>query len=251
VEKRARASTGQPLAGIRVVDLTSMVSGPLATCILADQGADVIKVEPPGTGDLLRHMGFRRGGMSAIFATVNRGKRSLALDLGKPRGQELARRLVRGADVFVQNFRPGVADELGLSEPALRAERPDLVYASISGFGRRGPYARYPAYDIVIQALSGMAALQADEEGGAPALVQTGCATRWRRCTPRRRSARRCSPGSAERAASTWSSRCSAPPSRSCGPTGWRPRPCWGRESRRPPPACGTSRTSIRRAMAS
>jgi len=173
VENHVRASTTQPLAGVRVVDLTSMVSGPLATCILADQGAQVIKVEPPGTGDLLRHMGFRRGAVSAIFATVNRNKRSLALDLQKPRGRALARQLVRSADVFVQNFRPGVVEELGLGEAELRAASPDLVYASISGFGSRGPYAKHPAYDIVIQALSGMATLQADEEGGTPALIQT------------------------------------------------------------------------------
>ncbi len=167
-----QASTRQPLTGIRVVDLTSMVSGPLATCILADQGADVIKVEPPGTGDLLRHMGFSRGGMSAIFATVNRNKRSLALDLQRPRGRDLARQLVRDADVFIQNFRPGVMEALGLGEAELRAESPQLIYTSISGFGRRGPYANHPAYDIVIQALSGMAALQADD-GGPPDLVQT------------------------------------------------------------------------------
>jgi crotonobetainyl-CoA:carnitine CoA-transferase CaiB-like acyl-CoA transferase len=173
MSQRARASARQPLTGIRVVDLTSMVSGPLATCILADQGAEVIKIEPPGGGDLLRHMGYSRGGMSAIFASVNRGKRSLALDLQGPRGRGLARQLVRGADVFVQNLRPGAVEELGLGEPALRAAHPDLVYASISGFGRSGPYAQHPAYDVVIQALSGMAALQAEVEGGTPVLVQT------------------------------------------------------------------------------
>src|SRR5215510_12879936 len=97
------------LDGIRVIDLTAMVSGPLATCVLADQGADVIKVEPPGAGDLIRQIGCSRGGLSAIFSTLNRNKRSLVLDLGEPRGLEVLRRLVARADVFVQNFRPGVA----------------------------------------------------------------------------------------------------------------------------------------------
>lgn len=161
-----------PLAGVRVVDLTTMVAGPLATCVLGDQGADVIKVEPLGTGDLIRTIGCSRGGISAIFATLNRNKRSLALDLGQPRGLELLLGLVATADVFVQNFRPGVAERMGLGEAALRARRPDLVYVSISGFGETGPYAQRRVYDIVIQALSGMAASQADPRTGEPELVR-------------------------------------------------------------------------------
>ncbi len=161
-----------PLAGIRVVDLTSMVSGPLATGVLADQGADVIKVEPPGPGDLIREIGCSRGGLSAIFSTLNRGKRSLVLDLGQPRGLELLLALVARADVFVQNFRPGVAERMGMGEAALRRVAPDLVYVSISGFGESGPYAQRRVYDIVIQALSGMAASQADPVTGEPGLVR-------------------------------------------------------------------------------
>jgi len=161
-----------PLDGIRVVDLTAMVSGPMATAVLADQGADVIKVEPPGTGDLIRQIGCSRGGLSAIFSTLNRNKRSLVLDLGEPRGLAVLLDLVASADVFVQNFRPGVAEQMGIGEAALRRVAPGLVYVSISGFGETGPYARRRVYDIVIQALSGMAASQADPRTGVPELVR-------------------------------------------------------------------------------
>ena len=124
-----------PLTGVRIIDLTAMASGPYATCILADQGADVIKIEPPGKGDLIRHIGTSRGGMSAIFNTINRGKRSLVLDLREPRGEALLRELAKSADVLVQNFRPGVVDRLGVGEAALRPLCPNLIYVSISGFG--------------------------------------------------------------------------------------------------------------------
>jgi crotonobetainyl-CoA:carnitine CoA-transferase CaiB-like acyl-CoA transferase len=161
-----------PLAGIRVIDLSSMVSGPLATAILGDQGAEVIKIEPPGEGDRIRHIGCARGGLSAIFTTLNRNKRSVVLNLSDDRGRALLLRLVSRADVFVQNFRPGVAERMGLGEAALRRVAPDLVYVSISGFGESGPYAERRVYDIVIQALSGMAALQADPATGSPELVR-------------------------------------------------------------------------------
>jgi crotonobetainyl-CoA:carnitine CoA-transferase CaiB-like acyl-CoA transferase len=144
----------------------------MATAVLGDQGADVIKVEPPGTGDLIRQIGCSRGGLSAIFSTLNRNKRSLVLDLAQPRGRELLHALVAKADVFVQNFRPGVAEQMGVGEPALRRVRPDLVYVSISGFGETGPYAQRRVYDIVIQALSGMAASQANPRSGEPELVR-------------------------------------------------------------------------------
>ncbi len=160
-----------PLEGVRVVDLTAMVSGPFATAVLADQGADVVKVEPPGTGDLIRQIGTSRGGLSAIFSTINRNKRSVVLDLATPRGKELLLRLVGSADVFVQNFRPGVAERMGLGEADLRRVRDDLVYVSISGFGETGPYAERRVYDIVIQALSGMADSQARPDG-TPELVR-------------------------------------------------------------------------------
>jgi len=151
-----------PLAGVRVIELAAMVSGPLATSILADQGADVIKVEAPGVGDAIRRMGSSRGGMSAIFNTVNRSKRSLVVDLRTPQGRDLVKRLAAAADVFVQNFRPGAIEALGLGEAELRGRNPGLIYVSISGFGQRGPYASHTAYDVVIQALSGMAALQGE-----------------------------------------------------------------------------------------
>ncbi len=150
-----------------------MVSGPVATMILGDQGADVIKVERPGQGDLTRGMGATRGGLAPLFVTTNRSKRSLALDLKQPRGLALLRRLVAGADVFVENFRPGRAERMGIGERALREVRPDLVYVSISGFGESGPYAHKRVYDPVIQALSGMAAIQGDRASGRPRMVRT------------------------------------------------------------------------------
>ena len=162
-----------PLAGIRVVDATQMISGPFATMVLGDQGADVIKIEPPGAGDVVRYFGATRGGMSALFATTNRNKRGIAIDLRKKRGVGLLKEIVAGADVFVQNFRPGAADRMGIGEPALRAVAPDLVYVSISGFGERGPYADQRVYDPVIQALSGLAAVQADAETKRPHMAQT------------------------------------------------------------------------------
>ncbi len=161
-----------PLEGIRVIDLTSMVSGPMATCVLGDQGAEVIKVEVPGTGDLIRHIGCARAGLSAIFTTLNRNKRSIVLNLRQPHGRELLHKLLAGADVLVQNFRPGVMDALGFGEAELRPRYPDLVYVSISGFGETGPYAQRRVYDIIIQAISGMAASQADPKTGEPELVR-------------------------------------------------------------------------------
>jgi crotonobetainyl-CoA:carnitine CoA-transferase CaiB-like acyl-CoA transferase len=154
-----------PLDGFRVIDVTQMISGPMATMILADQGADVIKVEPPGIGDLTRAMGGRRRGMSPSFAIVNRNKRSVVINLKEPRGVALLKKLVAGADVFVQNFRPGAADRMGIGYEALRAVKPDIIYVSISGFGERGPYMHKRTYDPVIQALSGLMSIQADESG--------------------------------------------------------------------------------------
>jgi crotonobetainyl-CoA:carnitine CoA-transferase CaiB-like acyl-CoA transferase len=159
-----------PLDGIRIVDATAMVTGPLATMLLADQGATVIKVEPPGIGDVMRRMGTERGGMSAFFASCNRSKRSIVIDLRSERGAALLARLVARADVFVQNFRPGVAERLCIDEAKLRAVRPDLVYVSINAFGETGPYAARPAYDHVLQGMTGVAAVQG---GAAPAYVRT------------------------------------------------------------------------------
>ena len=162
-----------PLSGYRVIDLTTMLSGPWATMMLADQGADVIKVEAPGTGDHVRSLGNRRGGMSAMFLNINRNKRSIAIDLKSERGRRLLEELVGTADVFVQNFRPGVADRLGIGEAALRGRSPALVYASISGFGEVGPWAGKPTYDPVIQAVSGLTSVQAGDDEARPRLVRT------------------------------------------------------------------------------
>jgi len=157
-----------PLDGIRILDTSAVVSGPLAATLLADQGAEVLKIEPPGRGDVLRWVGSSRGGMSATFHLNNRGKRSLALDLSKPQGLAILERLVRGADVFLQNFRPGVAERMGFGWERLRELNPRLVYLSISGFGSAGPRAQKRVYDNVIQACSGMNDAQRDPRTGEP-----------------------------------------------------------------------------------
>jgi crotonobetainyl-CoA:carnitine CoA-transferase CaiB-like acyl-CoA transferase len=162
-----------PLHGYRIVDLTSMISGPLATMILADQGADVIKVENPDDGDHTRAANNRRNGFSASFLNNNRNKRSLALDLKDPEAKKALLRLIATADVFVQNFRPGVADRMGLGEDVLRAVKPNIVYVSISGFGETGPFAGKPVYDPLVQAMSGLATIQAGSDTERPRLVRT------------------------------------------------------------------------------
>ena len=162
-----------PLDGVRVIDLTSMAAGPLATSVLADQGADVLKVEPVEGGDPMRHWGTPgAGGMSAVFNTLNRGKRSLALDLRHTEGLALLERVVAGADVFVQSFRPGVAQRLGFDEPHLRNRCPELIYVSINGFGETGPLAERRAYDSVVQAMAGFASVQGETRAdGRPQFV--------------------------------------------------------------------------------
>jgi crotonobetainyl-CoA:carnitine CoA-transferase CaiB-like acyl-CoA transferase len=161
-----------PLAGIRVVDLTSMISGPIATMMLADQGADVIKVESLA-GDLVRGAGPNRSGITSTFISSNRSKRGLALNLKTPEGAEILRDLLGTADVMVQNFRPGTIERMGFGEAAVRALRDDIIYVSISGFGENGPFAHQRVYDPVIQALSGLAAIQADGETGRPKMIRT------------------------------------------------------------------------------
>ncbi|NIP14586.1 MAG: CoA transferase [Pseudomonadales bacterium] len=161
-----------PLTGVRVLDLTSMISGPVATMLLGDQGADVIKVEPL-TGDLVRYMGPNRDGLTSGFISSNRNKRSIAVDLKQEAGMDVVKRLVATSDVFVQNFRPGAIERMGLGEDVVREIRPDIVYVSISGFGESGPYAHKRVYDPVIQALSGLAAIQRDRETGRPKMVRT------------------------------------------------------------------------------
>jgi CoA:oxalate CoA-transferase len=158
----------QPLTGIRVLDLTRVLAGPYCTMILADLGADVVKVEHPLRGDDSRGFGpFLPSGTSAYFASVNRGKRSVSLDLKRPEDRETFRRLARRADVLVENFRPGTLEGLGLSAADLRAETPRLVYASLSGFGHSGTETGRPAYDIVVQALSGLMSITGTGPGHA------------------------------------------------------------------------------------
>ena len=162
-----------PLDGIRVVDVTSNVAGPLATMILGDQGAEVIKVEPIAGGDATRSSAQRRNGFSTSFLNNNRNKRSLALDLKAAAGRRALLRLCEKADVFVQNYRPGVVERLGIDEPAIRAVAPNIVYVSISGFGEIGPYAQKPVYDPIIQAYSGLATVQAGADELRPRMLRT------------------------------------------------------------------------------
>ncbi len=150
------------LEGIRIVDLTANVTGPYATMMLADQGAHVIKIEQPPYGDVMRFLGSHRGGITSLFASCNRSKRSVVFNLKEDEGREIVRELARKADVFVQNFRPGVIDRLGLGESDLRREHPELIYVSMNAFGEQGPYAKQPAYDHILQGMTGAAYVQAD-----------------------------------------------------------------------------------------
>jgi len=161
-----------PLNGFKVVDLTSVVSGPLATQTLADQGADMIKVEAP-RGDHARHVATRRGGFSAAFLNNNRNKRSIVLNLKHPDGLSAFKRLAGDADALVQNFRPGVAERIGVGEAAIREVNPEIVYVSIAGFGFEGPYANKPVFDPLVQAVSGLTTVQAGSDELKPRLVRT------------------------------------------------------------------------------
>lgn len=157
-----------PFHGVRVIEVASALAGPGATAVLADQGADVIKIEPPGMGDILRYMGATRNGVSGIFQHYNRGKRSIALNLKHPEGLAIVHRLVADADVILHNFRPGVAERLGVGYDTLKVLQPSLIHVAVSGFGHAGPYAQKPAYDNVVQAFSGVAHSQANVETGEP-----------------------------------------------------------------------------------
>ncbi|MEN9313723.1 MAG: hypothetical protein RIS35_116 [Pseudomonadota bacterium] len=161
-----------PLAGITVVDLTRVLAGPYCTQMLSDLGARVIKVEDPDGGDDARALGPHVDGFSAYFASVNRGKQSIALDLKQPADRALFDEILAGADVLVENFRPGVMARLGYDWERVSARHPSLVMASISGFGQTGPYRSLPAYDMVVQAMSGMMSING-AEGGAPTRVGT------------------------------------------------------------------------------
>lgn len=165
-------SSKPPFHGVRVIELANALAAPGASAVLADQGADVIKIEPPGAGDILRYMGASRNGVSSLFQHYNRGKRSLALNLKDAQGQAIVRALAAGADVLLHNFRPGVADRLGIGCEALRALQPELIYVEVTGFGHEGPCAHKPAWDNVVQAFAGVAHSQADAHTGEPMQYQ-------------------------------------------------------------------------------
>ena len=162
-----------PLTGIRVIDLSAMLSGPWAADILGDQGAEVIKVEAPGVGDHVRALRNQVQGMASMFVNINRSKRSLSLNLKHPEGVRVLRKLVGTADVLIQNFRPGVVERLGISYDDLREINHRLVYLSISGFGETGPYAERRVYDPIVQALSGLTTIQAGSDTERPRLIRT------------------------------------------------------------------------------
>ncbi|MGH7213023.1 MAG: CaiB/BaiF CoA transferase family protein, partial [Acetobacteraceae bacterium] len=153
------------LAGVRVLDFSRMLSGPFCTALLADLGADVIKIESPGGGDDARHFAPKSGGESCLFMMVNRNKRSVALDLKSEAGRQVAHRLAERSDIVVENFRPGVARRLGVDYASLAAINRRLVYASISGFGQEGPLAHRPAYDIIAQAMGGIMSVNGSKDG--------------------------------------------------------------------------------------
>ena len=162
-----------PLSGIRVIDVTTIVLGPYATQLLGDLGADIIKIEPPGAGDPIRHAGPKRHeGMGGIFLNVNRNKRSVVLDLKRDGAKEALRRLVPTADVFFHNMRPQAIERLGFDYEAVSGLKPDIVYCGAHGYSERGPYADRPAYDDLIQGESGLAVLGADSDG-APRYTPT------------------------------------------------------------------------------
>ncbi len=161
-----------PLDGVKILDLSAVLSGPLCATLLGDQGASVVKVEPPGMGDVLRWVGSSRAGMCGLFHVANRGKRAIGIDLSKPAGVEIVHALARESDVVIQNFRPGVVDRMGIGYEALRACREDIIYLSISGFGAAGPYSQKRVYDNIIQAYSGISVCQDDPQSGAPGLVR-------------------------------------------------------------------------------
>ena len=157
-----------PMQGVRVLDLGSMIAGPAAASILADQGADVIKVEPTGSGDVMRYLGATRGGVSGLYHACNRGKRSIALDMKTDEGRAVVHSLIDEVDVVLHNYRDGVAERLGIDYQTLSARNPDIIYLWVNGFGESGPMAGKPAYDSVIQAYTGVAQSQSDHKTGEP-----------------------------------------------------------------------------------
>jgi crotonobetainyl-CoA:carnitine CoA-transferase CaiB-like acyl-CoA transferase len=161
-----------PLVGVRIIEVGEVISAPLGVMMLAEQGADVIKVEPPGHGEESRQLSNYRGGMAGLYANCNHGKRSIGLDLKTESGLGILYELVRSADVFVQNWRPGAAERLRVAEPDLRRVNERIVYASVTGYGDGGPYAARRGYDPIFQALTGFVAAQLNPEVPIPDLVR-------------------------------------------------------------------------------
>ena len=161
----AEITVQQPLAGIKVVEFSTMITASLASMMFAQQGADVIKVEPPNIGDPMRWIGSQKAGISGLFNNCNRAKRSIVLDLKSDEGVAAAKKLCLDADIVIHNYRPGVMERLGLDSETLRAEKPALIYCAITGFGREGPMSDRPAYDHVMQAMSGIMAVQGGHQG--------------------------------------------------------------------------------------
>ena len=161
------------LSGVRVLDLSRVMSGPYCTAMLADLGAEVIKVETPGSGDDSRHFGPFVNGESVYFALLNRSKKSVALNLKHAKARELAQRLAAQSDVVVENFRPGVARRLGLDYATLSARNARIIYLSISGFGQEGPFAGRPAYDLIVQAMSGIMSITGQPDGAPTAVGES------------------------------------------------------------------------------
>ena len=164
---------GGPLSGFKVLDMSRVLAGPAATVLLADQGADVIKVELPGIGDFVRSTGNKQGGMSATFLNNNRNKQSITIDLKDKRGKDVLLKLAESCDVVVQNFRPGVVERIGIAYDDVKKVKPDIIYLSISGFGEKGPYSQKPTYDPIVQALSGLTTVQAGSDEERPRLIRT------------------------------------------------------------------------------
>ena len=161
----------KPLDGIKVIEISTIITASLSAMMLADQGAEIIKIEQTGFGDPLRYLGTQKGGVSAIFANVNRGKSSLELDLKKDTDLNSAKKLICEADVLINNFRPGVMEALGLSKAECKKINKNLIYVAITGFGKEGPFSSSPAYDHVVQAMSGATAIQSD--GDKPQYMKT------------------------------------------------------------------------------
>ena len=152
----------KPLEGIKIIEISTIITASLSAMMLADQGAEVVKIEQTGFGDPLRYLGTQKGGISAIFSNVNRGKSSVELDLKKEIDLNFAKKLISEADVLLNNFRPGVMESLGISKEECKKLNEDLIYVAITGFGKKGSFSNKPAYDHVVQAMSGATAIQSD-----------------------------------------------------------------------------------------